>query len=163
MIYIFDANNLAGKLKMLGAKHFDKLLINRVEKYFTGRKNQVILVFDGQDIMGDKITVNEYLTVFYSPKDDYYESADDKIVEIVDRLATRTKDQVTIITDDIELKKRIAKIQEETDLQIILERATSWAEKILREKNKNTVDNETRGLSSDEVNKINQDLLKEWK
>lgn len=163
MLYIIDANNLAGKLKMLGQEHFDKALIAKIEKYFVGRKNQIIMVFDGQDTMGDKKTVNKYLTVFYSPKDDYYLSADDKIVEIVDRLATRTKDQITIITDDIDLRKRIEKIQEETDLQIFLEKATAWADKILKTDQKDFDNDESRGLSEAEVNKINQGLLKEWK
>ncbi len=148
---------------MLGQENFDKVLITKIEKYFASRENQVIMVFDGQDRMGDRVTVNEYITVFYSPKDDYYKSADDKIVEIVDRLATRTKDQVTIITDDTELRKRIEKIQEETDLQIIIEKATAWADKLLRTESNSDDESDDRGLSKDEIKKINKELLKTWK
>ncbi|RLC38288.1 hypothetical protein DRH27_02655, partial [Candidatus Falkowbacteria bacterium] len=56
MLYIIDANNLAGKLKMLGEENFDKKLRDLIKEYFKKKKSLVILVFDSSDPMGDKIT-----------------------------------------------------------------------------------------------------------
>lgn len=41
MIYIIDANNLAGKLGILGEDDFDKMLVGLVEEFFVHRDNKV--------------------------------------------------------------------------------------------------------------------------
>ena len=54
MIYLIDANNLAGKLGILKNENFDKLLIKIIRHWPASRKNKIFLVFDSADPMGDK-------------------------------------------------------------------------------------------------------------
>ncbi|MCK5211644.1 NYN domain-containing protein [Candidatus Parcubacteria bacterium] len=164
MIYIIDGNNVAGKLKMLREKNFDKKFIEMVRMYNQDRNSPVLLVFDGQEQMGDKVVIDPLLTVRYSPRDDYYESADDLIVEIVERNLNRKKEEITVITDDVGLKKRIEKIQEQFGGNVILERATRFVEKLKRlETQIDATEDGKRGLSESERENINEDLLKFWK
>ena len=162
MPYIIDANNLAGKLKMLGEINFDKKLTEIIKKYNHGQSSKIILVFDGSDPMGDKITVNENIAVIHSPKDKFYKSADDKIVEMVE---TRTDlNSLTIITDDSGLRRRLEQVGTETGKDIKIERATPYAEKLklffYAQTKENTDDD--RGLKKNDINKINNELLKIW-
>lgn len=166
MPYIIDANNLAGKLKMLGDKNFDKKLIELVSNYNPKGGRRIILVFDGQDPMGDKIEYNN-LTAIYSPKDDYYKSADDKIVELIEtKFGSKfdpAVDEISVITDDIELTKRIKKIEEQSRAIIKIIRATEFVQKLLKGKKDNVEEeDDNRGLSKDEIRKINQDLRRIW-
>jgi len=155
---------VAGKLKMLGEENFDKKLIEMVRVYNQERNSPVLLVFDGREQMGDKIVIGPLLTVRYSPRDDYYESADDLIAEIVERNLNRKKEEITVITDDVGLKKRIEKIQEQFGGNVILERATRFAEKLKRlETQIDEMEDGERGLSEGERENINEDLLKLWK
>ncbi len=155
---------MAGKLKMLGEENFDKKLIEMLRLYNQGRNSPVLLVFDGQEQMGDKVVIDPLLTVRYSPRDDYYESADDLIVEIVEKNLNRKKEEITVITDDVGLKKRIEKTQEQFGGNVILERATRFAEKLIAVKiEADTVEDGGRGLSKEEQNAINDNLLRLWK
>ena len=163
MIYIIDANNVAGKLKMLGEENFDKKLVEMIRQYNSSRSSSILLIFDGREQMGDKIVIDPLLTVRYSPLDGYYNSADDLIVEIVEKNLNREKQEITVITDDIELKKRVLKIQEQFGGNVILERATRFIEKLIAMKTKaDTAEDGKRGLSLDEREDINEDLLKLW-
>jgi len=161
MKYIIDANNLAGKLKTLGEKNFDKKLIEMISNYSEGKSNSIIIVFDPKDEWGDKNIVSETITVIYTPRDAYYESADDKIVEIINRHLTIGKEELTVITDDVGLKKRVEKLMEETGVNINFISATDYAGKILRKK---TAENEgiKNKISKEDEADINKELLKIW-
>jgi len=164
MIYIIDANNLAGKLKMLGHEDFDMELLFMLEEYNRERQKRFILVFDGQELMGDK---REYgkITLVRSPKDKYFESADDMVVELVKvnlgllHMPTEPGEQVTVITDDIGLRKRVEKIMEQYGKKLFLMRVTEFADKLLTSK----TEEEKEDLSEDEMDKISRDLLAQWK
>ncbi|RLC36105.1 hypothetical protein DRH27_05745 [Candidatus Falkowbacteria bacterium] len=169
MLYIIDANNLAGKLKMLEEKNFDKKLRDLIKEYFKKKKSLVILVFDSSDPMGDKITDGN-ITLVYTPKDKYYNGADDKIVEILEKELSpgyskfsSSGDEVTVITDDREIIKRTEKIIEDIgSKRVKLERATDFAVKLRIEKNKKIEDGK-RGLEKKDMEKINEELLGIWK
>lgn len=162
MVYVIDANNVAGKLKMLGEDNFDKRLIEMIRQYNSNRNSPVLLVFDGQEQMGDKIVIDPLLTVRYSPRDGYYNSADDLIVEMVEKNLNRDQQEITVITDDIELKKRIKKTQEQFGGHIYFEQATRFAEKLEKADQGSEEDDGKRGLSESEQKSINEDLLKYW-
>lgn len=155
MNYIIDANNLAGKLDLLEEESFDKKLIEVIKNYFQGKKIKVYLVFDSADLMGDRFE-EENITVFYTPRDSYYNSADDKIVELTKKYLENSKEEINVVTDDIELKNKIKKISEKTN-KVFLQQATSFAEKI-------KIDiQEVDDLSDNEKDKINDELLGIWK
>ncbi|MDO8668230.1 MAG: NYN domain-containing protein [bacterium] len=155
MINIIDANNLAGKLDLLGEEAFDEKLIELISRY---KKSKYILVFDGRDMMGDKYE-RENITVIYTPKDSFYKSADDKIVELA-RIYLNSGEGAKIITDDLEIISKVEKIVNDSGGKISLEKASMFAQKLnsylenRREENK---------LADDEIDDINQDLLKAWK
>lgn len=155
MINIIDANNLAGKLNLLGEENFDEKLIELVKQY---KKSKYILVFDGRDNMGDKFE-RENITVIYTPKDSFYKSADDKIVELA-KIYLNSGEGAKIITDDLEIISKVEKIINDSGGKINLEKATTFAQKLIsylenKEKEKD--------LADDETEEINQDLLKVWK
>jgi len=154
MINIIDANNLAGKFNLLREDAFDEKLIQLLSQY---KKSKYILVFDGRDIMGDKY-VKENITVIYTPKDSYYKSADDKIVELA-RVYLNSGEGAKIITDDLEIINKVQKIIDDSGGKIILEKATLFAEKLISYLENKSED----GLADDEIDDINQYLLKAWK
>jgi len=155
MINIIDANNLAGKLDLLKEEAFDEKLIKLIGQY---KKSKYILVFDGRDRMGDKYEKGN-ITVIYTPKDSFYKSADDKIVELA-RIYLNSGEGAKIITDDLEIISKVEKIVNDSGGKISLEKASMFAQKLnsylenRREENK---------LADDEIDDINQDLLKAWK
>jgi len=158
MQYIIDANNLAGKLKMLGEKNFDKKLRDLIREYYKEKKSRVILVFDSSDPMGDKITDGN-ITLVYTPKDRYYNGADDKIIELIERELSVERSElnslggtITVVTDDRDLIKRIEKIIEGIDSKKVkLERATDYALKFKIFKKADRVEDGSRGLKEKEV------------
>ena len=148
-------------MKILGEDNFDKKLIEIIRSYNSNRNSPILLVFDGQEQMGDKIVIDPLLTVRYSPRDGYYNSADDLIVEIVEKNLNREKQEITVITDDIELKKRIIKIQEQFGGHIHLEQATRFVEKLKRlDAQIDDREDGERGLSESEQKDINEDYMK---
>jgi len=155
MINIIDANNLAGKLGLLREENFDEKLIELLGQY---KKSKYILVFDGRDNMGDKYT-RENITVIYTPRDNFYKSADDKIVELASQYLN-SGEGAKIITNDLEIISKVEKIINDQGGKIVFEKATSFAEKL-----NNYLENkqEEKGLTETEADKINQDLLKVWK
>ena len=168
MIYIIDANNLAGKLKMLGEVNFDKKLIRIIGEYYRKQPHKILLVFDGQDPLGDRIAAGANITVIYSPRDKYYRSADDKIVEmIMTRRGLPAGQNVCVVTDDVGLKNRVEEAYKENRQPLTIERATDLAQKLLKKSwKKETGDvkeDGKRGLKENDINKINNDLLKLWK
>ncbi len=111
MPYLIDANNLAGKLDLLDEADFDQKLIKIIKEYISAYNKKITLVFEGRDPMGDKV-VDGNLTIIYSPRDDYYKSADDKIIELINNEAM--PEQLVVITDD----REILKAAEQTGCQI---------------------------------------------
>ncbi len=166
MLHIIDANNLAGKLDLLDRRDFDIVLIDLIKEYSQTKK--FILVFDSTDPMGDK-KVDNNVTIIYAPRDSYYRNADDKIIEIV--LNNKDED-LRVITDDIEIKEKIKKINLDEKLDIELEQASDFAERLEKHFEKDTsfyakfsadkIDNKEE-LSDDEVSDINEELMKIWK
>ena len=67
------------------------------------------MVFDGGEMMGDKKTINQFLSVVYTPRDSFYRDADDKIVEIIRRSYMRPGEAILLVTEDNELKDRVHK------------------------------------------------------
>jgi len=164
MTFIIDANNLCGKLGLLNKNDFDKKLIKIITEYNQGNGNEIILVFDGADIMGDKYSEGN-ITVIKTPRDSFYKSADDKIIELAKQyVGTET----IIVTDDIAIKKKIKEIINSKGKNLKLEQATDFAKRInnfftKKETRKSIALDGVSGLSKDEVNEINRDLLKSWK
>ena len=157
---IIDANNLCGKLNLLEQKDFDKKLIEVIKEYNQGKGNEIFLVFDSADYMGDKYSEGN-ITIIRTPKDDFYKSADDKIVELAQKYAG---EELVVVTDDLEIKEKIKNISIELGENIRLEQATDFANKI---QNKIKIDSgrkeEKSDLSETDVAEINKDLLKYWK
>lgn len=155
MINIINANNLAGKLNLLKEVNFDEKLIELMGRY---KKSKYILVFDGRDNMGDKYERGN-ITVIYTPKDSFYKSADDKIVELAKKYLN-SGEGAKIITDDLEIISKVEKIINDSGGKISLEKSTVFAEKLNTYLENNR---EEKNLADDEADEINQDLLKAWK
>jgi len=159
MHYIIDANNLAGKLGILFNADFEKRLIGLI-KNFSKNKNIYYLIFDSNDFMGDKYA-DDNIFIIYAPRDSYYASADDKIIETINDLISNHKVEVNLITDDLEIitkTKAISADNRERYFRLI--RATDFAKKLLASENESREDDKNLDLSK--INSINQDLLKLW-
>jgi len=154
MKYIIDANNLAGKLDILGEKDFDKILIEKVKIINQGRKRKYFLVFDSLDPMGDKY-FDDGVAVIYTPRDGFYDGADDKIVELL-----TVKDEYVLVTDDLDLIKRVEKLEIEKDFKILKIKASDFAKKINFQQEET---DEKFLLNQDDIDSINKELLKFWK
>jgi len=164
-MYIIDANNLAGKLDLLGHENFDKELIEIIKGYFIAKKMRIVLVFDSNDPMGDKL-VDDNVEVIYTPRDNYYNSADDKVLEIafteIDNGAGNN--QITVVTDDIELREAVQEAADKKDYTINLMKATEFAFRIKgREIKEEYEEEDDRGLSEKEEDDITAELMREWK
>ncbi|HAM88579.1 MAG: hypothetical protein US83_C0011G0042 [Candidatus Falkowbacteria bacterium GW2011_GWC2_38_22] len=161
MHYIIDANNLAGKLGILFEPNFDKKLIELI-KIFSQNKNIYYLIFDGIDFMGDKYSDNN-LKIIYTPRDTYYASADDKIVEVIKDLIINHKVEVNLVTDDLEIIAKtdiISKDNKEKKFKLI--KATDFAKKITAMADFCEDDDDEKKLNKKEMDKINQELLRLW-
>jgi predicted RNA-binding protein with PIN domain len=163
MIYIIDANNLAGKLKILKEKNFDKKLIELVKRYNEKRQKRIILVFDGTDPMGDKIQEGN-MVIIYAPRDKHCQSADDKIIELVKNNLENFKKEITVISNDRAIREAMEKLNEETGREIRMEQATLFAKKMIfsMEEEKPEDEADDKSLSEKEVKSINEELLKIW-
>lgn len=156
MHYIIDANNLAGKLNILFKKDFDIELIKIVKVFFDTKKHRVDLVFDGRDNMGDKF-IDGNINVIYTPRDNYYRNADDKIVELVIRNVSGLGHRfIFVVTDDLELIERIGKVSEK--IQII--RVSEFAKNIINQFDTEEIE---EGLSVDEENEITREMMNLWR
>ncbi len=165
MHYIVDANNLAGKLYILKEKDFDKKLIELIKAYNVKKNKKITLVFDGVDSLGDKYNEGN-ITIIYTPRDNYYKSADDKIIEIVEKELSSEYPELsslTVITDDRDLKATMERIVEKTGKKITIQSVSKFV-KQLREYYKTKEENNQNkdGLSDDEIKQINEEMLKIW-
>jgi len=156
MLYVIDANNLAGKLGILFEDDFDKKLIATIKNWLKG-KNKIYLIFDGVDGLGDKY-MEDNIIIIYTPKDSYYASADDKVVEIAKKVLTGKKEEIRVVTDDLGIIKKMENIIN-NKFKII--KATEFTERI--EKNIDLDFNQKSELDEKEVEDINSELLKIWK
>jgi predicted RNA-binding protein with PIN domain len=163
MIYLIDANNLAGKMGLLGEKDFDEKLIGILKSVYGGKGTRIILVFDGADLMGDKYQDGN-IEVIYTPKDSYYKSADDKIRELVISLKSKVKDEIRVITDDREIIDEVEKLVG-LNSKIKILRASDFAEKLKMMEEQVEIEDEEddKNLSDEDVKKINNELLRIWK
>ena len=163
MIYIIDANNLAGKLEILFEDDFDKKMVALMKKYFFNKGIDVKLVFDSNDIMGDKFQ-EDNVEVVYTPRDNYYANADDKVLELVKREISHGvgNGQITVVTDDLDLRALVQSFADKTNFRLNLVRSTDFAARIRARENKENYDEADRGLSVSEEERINEELLGLW-
>lgn len=164
MIYIIDANNLAGKLGILFQDSFDREMIKIMKDYFVGKKMKIVLVFDSNEPMGDKI-IDDNVEIIYTPRDNYYNSADDKILEIaINEINSGAgNNQITVVTDDIDLRESVQAAADKKDYSINLIRSTDFAFKILNKKRQEEyVLEDERGLDAEDEERITKDLLGRW-
>jgi len=163
MIYIIDANNLAGKIGVLFEDDFDRKLIKIVKEHFYNKKIEVNLVFDSLDLMGDKFH-DENITVIYTPRDSFYDSADDMVVELLYKKIEKSKDEITLVTDDLEIIEKAKKIIRETQTKkMYIKRSTDFALEIERKtQHEESEKEDDRNLSESQVDDINNELLKIW-
>jgi len=150
MPYLIDANNLAGKLKILNNPGFDQELISLAKTYLTPRGKKAILVFDSNDPLGDRYT-EDNITVIYTPRDAVYENADDKIIELMEN-EKRPEDWV-VVSDDM----RIIDEAQRYDIEVML--ASDFAKKLMPEADFDDDDEEFNG---ENVEALNSELLDEW-
>jgi len=167
MTHIIDAYNLAYALAREHGqfghpnpdkKETDEKLIKVIRTWLGQGGKKAILVFDSYDPMGDKIKSGN-LEIIYVPHDNFYKSADDKIIEITKNLSANEK-EIVIVTDDEEIKTKINEFKG-SDAKIKFESAITFAKKLLRRKK--TSDLDDNGLGADDIDAINQELLKRWK
>lgn len=119
MIYIVDANNLAGHLGILEEENFDRILIDIVSGYLGNKGEESYLVFDSNDPMGDKKEEDGVKIVFAPRGESPYSCADDKILEILNNKITEEgfNNEITIVTDDNGLKARIEEAIKGSDIE----------------------------------------------
>jgi len=149
MPYLIDANNLAGKLNLLGSSDWDQELISIIKSYFLERNQKVILVFDSSDPLGDRYSDGN-VTIIYTPKDAIYDNADDKIIELMQN-EKRPEDWV-VVSDDLQITDEAAKL----DIEVIL--ARDFARKLAPDIEISDDDE----LSEIEENEITNELMEEW-
>ena len=165
MVYIIDANNLAGRLNILKEKDFDKKLIKLIKEWNAKKDKRITLVFDSLDPMGDKVQDGK-MTIVYTPRDNYYRSADDKIIEFVKIYRESEKEEVTVISDDRAIGEAIEKLNKENGRKIHMEQESLLAEKLIifiKEMQKTDEATDDKNLSQEQIKRINKDLLKIWK
>ncbi len=160
MIYIIDANNLAGSMDMLGEEDFDKKLTNLIIEFLKNKNNMAFLVFDSADPYGDKV-VYDNVEAIYAPRKEGGDSADDKILEILKK--QNRIDEIILVTDDIDLKNKANKIALEKLDNFKIEKTKKFIFKLDKKFKNDIIDIEDRGLSEEQENNINSELLNIWK
>lgn len=162
MNYIIDGNNLAGQIGLLKQEKFDKIIKAKIQAFFSVKKTQVFLVFDSSDPMGDACQEKNLRTI-YTPKDNYYTSADEKIVEIVAQLLPQ--EEITVVTKDRELKNQVLKLAQRARSlkKVKLESPLNFYNKINKPLKSSEANLSKPALSKAEEEKINQELLKMFK
>ena len=153
MLYLIDANNLAGAMHLLNEKKFDKTLIDIILNSKFILRNKFVLVFDSNDIMGDRIKADN-ITIIYTPRDSYYKNADDKVLEEAKKL----KNDFTLVTDDLDLTKKVKDLKLKN---FNIKKASSMAKELL---SAIEVDLEERTeLDDDEMDEITEEFRDIWK
>ena len=159
MYYLVDGNNVAGAMGLLEEKDFNEILIDLILEFLEDNRKKVILVFDSNETMGDSFEDGR-LKVIYGPRDEYYNSADDKIIEIA-----REEDPdegIILVTNDNEIKEEVGIINREQNRrnEIVLLSSNDFMVELGEEE---PVDeNESDELGEDEIEKINDELMAEW-
>ena len=156
MIYLIDANNLAGKMGILREQDFDKTLINIVRNFFKADNNQIFLVFDSIDPLGDRFD-DDGVEVIYAPKNEVYNEADEKVIEIAKSLKDK---EFTLITDDAEIIKEVKKFSKSVILKSSLDTAARIEKKQRREEFEREDEKIDSGIDEDG---LARELLQEWK
>ncbi len=158
MRYIIDGNNLAGKFEILDEPNFDLEIIETIKKYSNEKNKNITLVFDSLDPMGDKYE-EEKLTIIYTPRDNYYEGADDKIIEELELYLKTCKEEFCVITNDLELIDRVDKVAEKYDANIDIFKTTDF---ILELNDKDEDFGDEDQLPPESEDTINKELLGVW-
>jgi hypothetical protein len=162
MLYIVDANNLAGSLGLLERQDFDTILSALVEDFFAGKQNEAVLVFDPRDSLGDRYRQGN-LEIVYTPRDDFYRNADDKVLEIIkNHLADENfKKEIRVVTNDIELKNKIKDAMSDSPIgwRVKLVSANDLAAEINFKNESKAIEDEKCVGDLD----FNDELLKIWK
>ena len=158
MYYLIDGNNLAGAMGLLEEKDFNEILIDLILDFLDDNRKKIILVFDSNSLMGDSFE-DGHLKVIYGPKDEYYQSADDKIVEIA-----REEDPdegMALVTNDNEIKDEVVVINKEQNRknEIVLIGSDEFRMELGEEE---IVPSDKDDLDGEEVEKINNELMEEW-
>ena len=158
MYYLIDANNLAGTMGLLEEKDFNEILIDLISDFLDDSRKKVILVFDSNSLMGDSFEEGR-LKVIYGPRDEYYQSADDKIIEIA-----REEDPdegMALVTNDNEIKDEVGVINKEQNRknEIILISSDEFKMELGEEE---IVSSDEDSLEEGEVEEINNELMEEW-
>jgi predicted RNA-binding protein with PIN domain len=161
MLYIIDANNLAGQLGLLEYKDFDTILPVLVSDFFADKQNEIILVFDPRDSLGDRYRENN-LEIIYAPRDGFYHNADDKILELIkNHLANAEfKKEIRVVTSDNELRDKIKVAMGESPIgwRVRLIRADNFAAQL---EAKIAEESELEEKEVDDPG-LNEELLKAW-
>jgi hypothetical protein len=159
MPYLIDANNLAGKMNLLGENDFDWKLFLIVSRFANLKNKKIILVFDGYGNVADAGTTK----VIYAKGDYGFNSADEKIIDMI-RYAKSPEDYI-VVSNDHGIVNEIHKFNEEKRLKIQIASASDFAGRVravLDGAAKDEPIDEDK-LNKDEVDKINDELLKIWK
>jgi predicted RNA-binding protein with PIN domain len=153
MPYLIDANNLAGRLKLLREPDFDQTLIELVQDYSASADKKIILVFDSADTLGDRYAEGK-VTVIYTPRDAIYNNADDKIIELMQN--EKKPEDWIVVTDDMNI------IEEARDLDIEIISTREFAAKLMPEIGLADDSEEEDELSDSEREEIDDELMGEW-
>jgi hypothetical protein len=163
MIYIIDANNLAGKMGMLGKENFSEELSAIIKSYKPEKNHLYFLVFDSNEMMGDQYRLNDKVSLIFAPRDGYYKDADDKIVELAEKFAPLKSEhgKVVIVSDDLEIKEKVDNLNKEKNLSLKFESTSDFYQK-LKFYFQKSIDKDDE-LSEDEEDEINKEFMNFWK
>jgi hypothetical protein len=139
-----------------------------------------VLVFDSLDSLGDQYSLGN-LEVIYAPRNNFSKTADEKIIEIFTqwKLASSKKDEIpsyslniikklvkddlTFVSDDQDLITKVAAIKSGIGENIRIIGNDQFIAQLEKKTAETTGPELDRGLSGDEVEKINDELLSIWK
>ncbi len=158
MRFIIDGNNLAGGFKILDEPNFDLEVIERIKEYSNKKNRKILLIFDSLDPMGDKYE-EEKLTIIYTPRDNFYKGADDKIIEELELFLSVSKEEFCVVTSDVELIDRVDKVAEEYKVNIDIYKTSDFIFE-LGKKEDDFVDEDRLDLEVE--NEISEEFLDLW-
>lgn len=163
MIYLIDANNLAGMMKILREPNFDQQLIDALNAWTVGKKHKIHLVFDGVEVMGERYRAGA-IDVIRAPRDSYYKTADDKIIELASELAQTAHEEIVVVTDDLDLTAQVGqnKRDDARMRQVRFEKAAAFARRLADFLDTADEDDE-KELDDQTTKSINDELLQLWK
>jgi len=153
-------------MDLLKEKDFDKVLIKLISAYFFNKRNNIYLVFDSADPFGDKY-VQDNITIIYTPKNELYTTADEKIIELINKklFEEKIQDEITLITDDRGIVDEILKMKDRRGGEKIkVISATSFAGRLVDDAElDDDDDSDDRGLDASKVDKLSEELLDVWR